>query len=206
MQNIKPGDVVQVGITRNGAAQTVAVTAATPPAGMQGPGGPSGRGGHRGGMGFGIPNLAELKDIPAEQRFDHMLGGSFSITDKDGKKVTVRIIPAKVVSATDTEVVVTPNGGTSNSTFKITSDTKVSGKGSDLKAGNKVVVTAKEGSSDALAVHPAEPGMRQAPPAGAQSGQPGQGPRGPRGGPNAGQAPGGTTQGMQFGQIPNRAA
>jgi hypothetical protein len=64
-------------------------------------------------------------------------------------------------------------------------------------------VTAKEGVSDALAVHPAEPGMKQAPPAGAQ---PGQGPRGPRGGPNAGQAPGGTTQGMQSGQFPNRAA
>jgi membrane-associated protease RseP (regulator of RpoE activity) len=134
MQNIKPGDVVQVGITRNGAAQTIAVTAATPPAGQQGPGGPGHRGGHRGGMGFGMPNLLELKDIPADQRFDHMLGGSFSITDKDGKKVTVRIIPAKVVSATDTEVVVTPNGGTSNSTFKITSDTKIPGKGSDLPA------------------------------------------------------------------------
>lgn len=211
MMTIKPGDVVQLSITRNGANQTIAVTAATAPAGQRGPGGAGGRGGHggHGGMGFGMPNLPELKDIPVDQRFDHMLGGSFSINDKDGKKVTLRIIPAKVVSATDTEVVVTPNGGTSNSTFKVTADTKVPGKASALKAGDKVVVTAKEGSTDALAVHPAEHGMRQGPPAGTngQPGHPGQGRRGP-GGPNGatGPAAGGTTQGFQFGQFPNRAA
>lgn len=200
MMTIKPGDVVQLSITRNGASQTIAVTAATAPAGQHGRGGAGGhgpRGGH-GGMGFGMPHLPELKDIPVDQRFDHMLGGSISITDKDGKKVTVRIIPAKVVSATDTEVVVTLNGGSSNSTFKVTADTKVHGKASALKAGDKVVVTAKEGSSDALAVHPAGPKMRQAPSAGA-NGQPGQGRRGP-GGPN------GATQGFQFGPFPDRAA
>ncbi len=195
LASVKPNDVVQVGITRSGAAQTIAVTAGAMPArqpraggGQPGQGGQQpgqgnrpGQGGERRGgpsMGPGMGANDPLKDIPADQRFDHMRGGSMSFTDKDGNLVTLRTIPGRVVSATDASVVVTPNGASSPSAYTITSTTHLRGKGSDLKADEKVMVEIKDGSSDALAIMPAERPARPQAPANSQNGQNGQNQRG----------------------------
>lgn len=196
MQGLKAGDVVQLSLSRGGATQTVSLTAAEAPA-------PQGRGSHRGGpgFGFGLPAIPELQNIPADQRFDHLLGGSFSFRDQNGATITVRMVPGTVVSATDTQVVVTPNGSTTSTTYTITADTRPHGVGSHLAAGDKVVVTVREGSSDALSVHPASPKAK--PQAGTgPHGFRGHGPAAPGQGPAAGQ----TTQAAPFGGFGNRVA
>lgn len=152
LHSAKPGDTVSLGISRNGATQTIAVTASAAPA-RKGPA--TGRMAPHLGAGFGMfPNLPELQGIPPAELFDHMVSGAFKLKDKDNKDLTINVLAGKVTSASDTSVTVTPNGGGSSQTFAIAADTKMPGKGSDLKPDAKVVVITKNTSNTAIAIHP----------------------------------------------------
>src|SRR4051794_7946499 len=39
------------------------------------------------------PELASLKDVPADQRFSHFKGLTVNVTDKDGKPVQIAVTP-----------------------------------------------------------------------------------------------------------------
>lgn len=155
LQNVKSGDTVQVGISRAGQNQTIAVTAGDPPARPQRPNGPGGAmpGGAPGfGGGFGMmPHIPELQGIAPGEMFDHFQGGSFKFKDKNGADLTVNVAAGKVTSASDTALTISANGGGSSS-FSITPNTKLRGKGSDLKTDTKVVVITKNGSNEAVSI------------------------------------------------------
>ncbi|GEM_PF-2815533 len=182
LKDVKPGDTVQFAIVTGTTTKTISVTAAAapqrskpgqPPAnGRRGPGGPGhGPGGPGGGVGmapFAAPfgMLPELQGIAPQDMFDHMMGGSFKFKDKNNNDLTITMTDGKVVSATDTSVVVKPNGGGANLTYGITADTKLRGKGSGLKADTRVVVITKNAATDALAIM--NPGQRSGPQGGAK--------------------------------------
>src|SRR4051812_27796001 len=49
-------------------------------------------GGGAGHAGFNLPpELASLKDVPADQRFSHFKGVTVNLTDKDGKPVQISV-------------------------------------------------------------------------------------------------------------------
>lgn len=152
LRGIKPGDTVTLGISRNGASQTIGVTAGASPVRPRTlPARPV----PHAGFGFGMfPNLPELQGIPPAQLFDHMVSGTFKLKDNDNKDLTIDVLAGKVTAASDTSVTMTPNGGGAGKTFTIDSTTRLPGKGSDLKADTKVVVVTKNGGSTAVAIHP----------------------------------------------------
>ncbi len=178
LKDVKPGDTVQLSILRGAATQTISVTAAAapprpnhgqPPAnGHRGPGGPGhGPGGPGRGAGMApFSMLPDLQGIAPQDMFDHMLGGSFKFKDKNNNDLTIAMTDGKVVSATDTSVVVKPNRGGANATYGITADTKLRSKGSELKADTKVIVVTKNAATDALAIM--FPGQRPGPQGGAK--------------------------------------
>lgn len=144
LKDLQAGTKVDLTVQRSGASKNISVTADTvqPPAGHgdqpnMGPRGP------RTGMPFaGRPRVD----------FDHHIGGQSTIIDKDGNKVTTHITFGAVVSASDTSLTITVNGGTQQTTYQISSQTKSREKVSDLKAGDKVIVTTKNDATEAAGV------------------------------------------------------
>jgi hypothetical protein len=94
------------------------------------------------------PELSGLRDIPAADRFAHFRGVQVSLTDKDGKPLTVSVTPGTVTSISSTAVTLNGNDGASH-TFGIDSQTKEHGS---VALGQKVVVATLNGSQTALAV------------------------------------------------------
>ena len=154
LKDAKVGTPVAFALVRKGAATNISVTPADPPAAPNA-GGPRGKGGHGHG-GLGMPFMDDLQGVPRDQIFDHMIGGQFTYKDKDGKTVTTSAVFGKVTTASDNSVTITRNDNGQTATFGIDANTKLRGKGSDLKAGNQVVVTTKNGSTTAAAI--ANPG------------------------------------------------
>ncbi len=158
LKDAKVGTPIALGLVRQGQATNASVTPADPPAapnagGHRGRGGP----GHGGGPGgFGLPFMGDLQGVPRDQIFDHLMGGQFNYKDKDGKSVSTASVFGKVKTASDASVTITRNDNGQDAIFAIDTNTKLRGKGSDLKAGDKVVVTTKNGSSTAAAI--ANPG------------------------------------------------
>lgn len=187
LRKVQSGQTVALSISRAGQNLSVSVTAGDAPAG--GPQHGSMPGGHGkggfGGFGFGLPRLPELQGIDPGQLFDHILGGSFNLKDANNNPLTITVVAGKVVSASDTSITIARNDGTGNATFVITASTQLRGKGSELAAGDPVVVTTKNGTTDAVSI--ATPGKAHARPQ-PSSADPGQsGHSGPHRGPGRGQ-------------------
>lgn len=78
--------------------------------------------------------------------FDNAVGGNFTVIE-NGQQVTYRVAFGKVASANDTSVTLNLNGG-GQGVYSIGSNTKLRGKGSDLKADDKVVAVTKGDSKE----------------------------------------------------------
>lgn len=139
--------VVLTSCTANSAVQSGQQAAPTP--GMGAPGGAPGTPGARS---FDFPGL---EGISQDQLFDHFLGGQFNLTDRNNNPFTLKMTPGTVSSATNTSIVITPNGQTSTQTYNITGNTVVHGmpgRGTidAIVAGEKVVVVTRDSSMDAV--------------------------------------------------------
>lgn len=192
LKDLQAGAKVDLTVQRSGASVNISVTADT----VQPPAGPGGnhpnmvpRGPHAG-MPFGMGG-GDLQGVAPGDRFSHMIGGQFTHIDKDGNKITTHVSFGAVVSASDTSLTITVNGGSQQTTYQISSQTKSRGKVSDLKAGDNVVVITQNDSKQATAVMSMKaPAQRQ----GAQN----------KGGPNRGQgAQGQRFEGMMQGGWPS---
>src|SRR5215208_2296632 len=92
--------VLAVGLTVAGVLLAGSVFAGGLPWRGASHGGPSWAGGHSFGARLELPpELEELHDVPADQRFDHFKGAQVRLTDKDGRPLTIDITPG-IVSAT----------------------------------------------------------------------------------------------------------
>ena len=123
-------------------------------------GGPPWAGGHgfgggppwaHGGQGFALPpELAGLRDVPAEQRFSHFRGAQVNLTDKDGRPLTVEITPGAVSAASTTGLTLAANDGSTRS-FTLDANTVLRGKAAPAQ-NDKVVVVTLNGGPTAHAV------------------------------------------------------
>lgn len=146
LKNSKPGDSVTIQYQRAGAQQSASVKLGTRPAG--------------GGFGNGVlPNLPSLGGLGAAlgQNFDRFISTETKTKDQNGAVHTDTTIGGTVKSATDTQVVVTPNGGGSDQTFTIDQNTRILGLprgGSSAKPaqGDKVLVTTRDSSTTATSI------------------------------------------------------
>ena len=122
------------------------------------PGGPPWAGAWHGGrdgnwhgkVGDLSPELAGLRDIPAEQRFAHFTGARISLTDRDGRPVTVEITPGTATSVTPTSLTVAANDGATRS-FALDDRTTVRGKEAPAQ-NDRVAVVTLDGGGTARAV------------------------------------------------------
>ena len=118
-------------------------------------------GGHGFGPGFALPpELAGLRDVPADQRFGHFKGARVSLTDKDGRPLTIEVTPGTATAVAPNSLTIAANDGSSRS-FTLDDKTVVRGKparGGDeatrptLATGDKVVVVTLNGSATPTAV------------------------------------------------------
>jgi hypothetical protein len=108
------------------------------------------------------PELAFLKQMTPQQRFDHMGPAQVTFYNPQGQEVVVNAYPGQVASVSNDSVTLnlnTPPGGTANSrTFTITPTTWVIGhprQGSTMAIaqGDRVVVDTIGTSSNAVAIH-----------------------------------------------------
>ncbi|MSQ15209.1 MAG: PDZ domain-containing protein [Dehalococcoidia bacterium] len=102
LKDLTVGAAVTLSITKNGNTSDLSVTAAARPQPAQGHGPKGGALGRHGGLPFlghigGM--LPELKDIPRDQFFSHILGGQRKFKDKDGNVLTQDIAAGTVASA-----------------------------------------------------------------------------------------------------------
>ena len=155
LQDIQAGAQVQLTVQRSGGSQTITVTVGAVPQ-------PAKPDSHRGGFKGRLPGLpgigghpfgrgGGLEGVPPEERFSHMVGGQFTYIDKDGNQVTVSATFGAVVSASDASLTIKANGG-NETTYQISDQTKIRGKISELKAGDKVVVITQNNYNQATAV------------------------------------------------------
>ena len=114
---------------------------------------------HAGGLDKGSwtlpPELAGLKDIPADQRFGHFKGVQVNLTDKDGKPVAVSIVPGVATAVSASSLTLSANDGSTHS-FTLNAQTMTGGKA--VASGQNVVVVTLNGSPQATAVVTATPG------------------------------------------------
>jgi hypothetical protein len=111
-----------------------------------------------GGPGFELPpELQGLGDLPPDQRFSHFVGAQLSLKDKDGKPLTIGVVPGKVTAASDTSLTIAANDGTTRS-YVLNEQTLVHGKPAQggaqatLANGEQVVVVTLDNSATATAV------------------------------------------------------
>jgi len=146
VRKAKPGDTVSLGILRDGQSLTINVTAGSRPAVQPKPPVP-----------LQFPKLKELEGVPPQELFNHFLGLELNILDKNNQPATVRLVPGTVTSVGTNALSITPNGSSTPQTFNVTGDTQIyiglkKGKLEDIKAGDKVVILASKGSSDARGI------------------------------------------------------
>jgi hypothetical protein len=119
--------------------------------------GPPWADGHANWMGTLPPELAGLAEVPAAQRFAHFRGAQVSLTDKDGKPLSVNVTAGTATSVSATSLTMTANDGTSR-TFTLDANTTVHsrrGSGaaqSSIAANDKVVVVSLNGGTTAMKV------------------------------------------------------
>ncbi len=94
------------------------------------------------------PELASLKDVPADQRFSHFKGVTANLTDKDGKPIVISVTPGVATTSSATGLTISGNDGASH-TYSLDSDTFTRGTPS---TGQDVVVVTLNNSATARAV------------------------------------------------------
>lgn len=115
-----------------------------------------------GGPGFELPpELEGLRDVPADQRFDHFLGVQVNLTDRDGNPITLDVTPGTVSDVGEGTLGVAGNDGAGRS-YTVDENTVVRGRSASpddaqqaqagLASGDKVVVVTLNESTTALAV------------------------------------------------------
>jgi hypothetical protein len=112
--------------------------------------------GHGPGEGFTLPpELDNLRDVPAGERFAHFKGLQVGLSDKSGKPVTVSVTPGTANAVSATSVTLAANDG-STRTFTIDDHTAIKGQSrtaqSAIAQGDQVVVVTLNGSATATAV------------------------------------------------------
>jgi hypothetical protein len=114
-------------------------------------GGPPWAAGHGFGPGFALPpELAGLRDVPADQRFAHFKGARVSLTDKDDRPVTLEATPGTATAVSASSLTIAANDG---STRSFTLDDKTTVRGKQAPAQNdRVVVVTLNGGPNAHAV------------------------------------------------------
>ena len=95
------------------------------------------------------PELASLKDVPADQRFAHFKGVTANLTDKDGKPVTISVTPGVATSVSTSSLTINGNDGTSHT---YTLDAQTFTRGTSPTTGQNVVVVTLNNSTTAQAV------------------------------------------------------
>ncbi len=135
------GDTVTLSLVRAGADVSAAVRLEAAPQRQPRPDKARGDRGPTPGMAPFMPGM-----MP--RNFDNAIGGTFTYKDENGQQETIRATFGKVASATDAEVTITPNGGGAAVKFQITGNTRMRGKGSDLKADDKVVAITRDGAAE----------------------------------------------------------
>jgi hypothetical protein len=113
-------------------------------------------GGHGPGPGFNLPpELENLRDIPADQRFGHFKGVQVALTDKDGRPINVSVTPGTASAVSATSLTLAANDGTSK-TFTLDDHTAIKGQSraaaNAIGQGDQVVVVTLNGSATATAV------------------------------------------------------
>lgn len=113
------------------------------------------------GQGFNLPpELQGLRDLPAGQQFAHFMGVQVSLKDKDGKPLTLNIIPGTVTASSAGSLTIAANDGTSK-TFTLNDSTVVrgapgqgAGQGTQpaLASGDTLIVVTMNDESTARAV------------------------------------------------------
>jgi hypothetical protein len=106
----------------------------------------------RGGPGGGWnmpPELANLKDVPADQRFSHFKGVQANLTDKDGKPIAISVTPGVATAVSATSLTINGNDGVSH-TYALDAQTMTHGK--TLATGEDVVVLTFNNSTTARGV------------------------------------------------------
>jgi hypothetical protein len=107
-------------------------------------GGPPWAGAHS--PGFVMPpELAGLNQVPADQRFAHFKGARVSLTDKEGKPVSLEVTPGTASAASTTSLTVAANDGSTKS-FALDDKTRVPG-GTPTQGAKVVVVTLNGGTA-----------------------------------------------------------
>jgi|SRR5579864_2251828 len=100
------------------------------------------------------PELAGLKDIPADQRFAHFKGVSVSLTDQNGQPLNIAVVPGVVSNVSATSLTLSGNDGT---THMYTTNDQTSTHGGTVSNGQDVVVVTINNSSTARAVFAFDP-------------------------------------------------
>jgi hypothetical protein len=112
----------------------------------------------RGGPGGGWsmpPELAGLKDLPADQRFSHFKGVQANLTDKDGKPIAISVTPGIATAVSATSLTINGNDGATH-TYALDGQTMTHGK--PVASGEDVVVLTFNNSSTARGVFGASAG------------------------------------------------
>jgi hypothetical protein len=100
------------------------------------------------------PELAGLKDIPADQRFAHFKGIQASLTDQDGKPVTIAVTPGVATSVSAGSITLAGNDGASH-TYTLNDQTMTHGQ--TITTGENVVVVTLNNAGTARAVFGLDP-------------------------------------------------
>ena len=100
------------------------------------------------------PELAGLKNIPADQRFAHFKGLSVNLTDQNGQPLTITVLPGVVSANSATSLTVNGNDG---ATHIYAIDAQTATHGTSLSNGGDVVVVTINNSPTARAVFAFDP-------------------------------------------------
>ena len=95
------------------------------------------------------PELAGLKDIPANQRFAHFKGLSVNLTDQNNQPLTISVVPGVVSSSSADTITINGNDGAAH-TYAV--DAQTATHGNTAANGSDVVVVTINNSSTARAV------------------------------------------------------
>src|SRR3972149_665051 len=136
LQDKKVGDSVVLSITRDGDAQDVTVTLEARPEPLP----------------IANPVFPELNGIPRDERFGHLLGGSFQFTDSDGKShtATVDLGTVKSVDTDAKKISVDLNSGDSKEYTITDSVTVLPNDLSKFESGDHVTIVSVDGDLRAV--------------------------------------------------------
>lgn len=95
------------------------------------------------------PEIASLKDVPADERFSHFQGVQVALTDKEGKPVHITLTPGIASSVSPSSLTIAGNDGSSH-TYTLNDQTWT--HGAAIADGEKIVVLTMNETATARAV------------------------------------------------------